>query len=185
MTVRPTASPPTFSSGGQLASVEEPSSVQVKCTVTGPMYQLFIFFMITDPRTTVKPRWAQCVVAAVVAVRYTMQVPAAPVASERTFRCAVAFESMPTLEERIQKRGPLPPADAIRIATDALRGLQHLHEKGMIHRDLKPANIMLVAPLGAVGVAATQETVKLLDIGLGRGLFDEAAPGGGDEPAPA
>jgi len=36
--------------------------------ITGPMYQLFIFFMITDPRTTVKPRWAQCLVAALVAV---------------------------------------------------------------------------------------------------------------------
>jgi enediyne biosynthesis protein E5 len=36
--------------------------------ITGPMYQLFIFFMITDPKTTVKPRWAQCLVALLVAV---------------------------------------------------------------------------------------------------------------------
>jgi len=36
--------------------------------LTGPMYQLFVFFMITDPKTTVKPRWGQCVVAALVAV---------------------------------------------------------------------------------------------------------------------
>ena len=36
--------------------------------ITGPMYQLFIFFMITDPRTTVKPFWAQCVVAFAVAL---------------------------------------------------------------------------------------------------------------------
>src|SRR3569833_248475 len=36
--------------------------------ITGPMYQLFIFFMITDPRTTVKPRWAQCLVVFLVAV---------------------------------------------------------------------------------------------------------------------
>lgn len=35
--------------------------------ITGPMYQLFIFFMITDPKTTVKPRWAQCLVAFLVA----------------------------------------------------------------------------------------------------------------------
>jgi len=31
--------------------------------ITGPMYQLFIFFMITDPKTTVRPRWAQALVA--------------------------------------------------------------------------------------------------------------------------
>lgn len=36
--------------------------------ITGPMYQLFIFFMITDPKTTVKPKWAQCLVVFLVAV---------------------------------------------------------------------------------------------------------------------
>jgi hypothetical protein len=36
--------------------------------ITGPMYQLFIFFMITDPKTTVRPKWAQCLVAGLVAV---------------------------------------------------------------------------------------------------------------------
>jgi enediyne biosynthesis protein E5 len=36
--------------------------------ITGPMYQLFIFFMITDPKTTVQTTWGQCVVAFLVAV---------------------------------------------------------------------------------------------------------------------
>jgi Na+-transporting NADH:ubiquinone oxidoreductase subunit NqrB len=36
--------------------------------ITGPMYQLFIFFMITDPKTTVQTRWGQCVVACLVAL---------------------------------------------------------------------------------------------------------------------
>ena len=36
--------------------------------ITGPMYQLFIFFMITDPKTTVSRKWAQCLVAFLVAV---------------------------------------------------------------------------------------------------------------------
>ena len=36
--------------------------------ITGPMYQLFIFFMITDPKTTVKSKRGQCVVAFLVAV---------------------------------------------------------------------------------------------------------------------
>jgi enediyne biosynthesis protein E5 len=35
--------------------------------LTGPMYQLYIFFMITDPKTTVHPKWAQCLVAFCVA----------------------------------------------------------------------------------------------------------------------
>lgn len=36
--------------------------------ITGPMYQLFIFFMITDPKTTVRSRTGQCVVAFCVAL---------------------------------------------------------------------------------------------------------------------
>ncbi len=36
--------------------------------ITGPMYQLFIFFMITDPKTTVRSRTGQCVVAFAIAL---------------------------------------------------------------------------------------------------------------------
>ncbi|HZP04842.1 MAG TPA: RnfABCDGE type electron transport complex subunit D [Terracidiphilus sp.] len=36
--------------------------------ITGPMYQLFIFFMITDPKTTVRSRTGQCVVAVIIAL---------------------------------------------------------------------------------------------------------------------
>ena len=36
--------------------------------ITGPEYQLFIFFMITDPKTTVRSRTGQCIVAVLVAV---------------------------------------------------------------------------------------------------------------------
>jgi enediyne biosynthesis protein E5 len=35
--------------------------------ITGPMYQLYIFFMITDPKTTVRSRTGQCIVAFLVA----------------------------------------------------------------------------------------------------------------------
>jgi enediyne biosynthesis protein E5 len=35
--------------------------------ITGPMYQLFIFFMITDPKTTVRSKRGQCIVVFLVA----------------------------------------------------------------------------------------------------------------------
>jgi Na+-translocating ferredoxin:NAD+ oxidoreductase RnfD subunit len=35
--------------------------------ITGPMYQLFVFFMVTDPKTTVKSWKGQCLVAFLVA----------------------------------------------------------------------------------------------------------------------
>jgi enediyne biosynthesis protein E5 len=36
--------------------------------ITGPMYQLFIFFMITDPKTTVRSKRGQCLVVFLVAL---------------------------------------------------------------------------------------------------------------------
>jgi enediyne biosynthesis protein E5 len=40
--------------------------------ITGPMYQLFIFFMITDPRTTVRSKLGQCAVVVAVALLETV-----------------------------------------------------------------------------------------------------------------
>jgi Na+-transporting NADH:ubiquinone oxidoreductase subunit NqrB len=36
--------------------------------ITGPMYQLFVFFMVTDPKTTVKSKTWQCIVVFIVAL---------------------------------------------------------------------------------------------------------------------
>jgi hypothetical protein len=36
--------------------------------ITGPMYQLYVFFMITDPKTTTRSKWSQCLVAFLIAV---------------------------------------------------------------------------------------------------------------------
>jgi enediyne biosynthesis protein E5 len=35
--------------------------------ITGPMYQLFVFFMVTDPKTTVRSKKWQCIVVLIVA----------------------------------------------------------------------------------------------------------------------
>ena len=40
--------------------------------ITGPMYQLFIFFMITDPKTTVRSKLGQCIVVIAVAAFETI-----------------------------------------------------------------------------------------------------------------
>jgi Na+-translocating ferredoxin:NAD+ oxidoreductase RnfD subunit len=40
--------------------------------LTGPMYQLYMCFMITDPKTTTQKKWSQCVVAGLVAVAETL-----------------------------------------------------------------------------------------------------------------
>jgi serine/threonine protein kinase len=82
------------------------------------------------------------------------------------------------LDEVLERRGKLPPAEAVRLVYQALLGLQHLHDQNMVHRDLKPGNLMLVPPVKPGQPDTTlNSTVKIVDIGLGRALFDEGTPG--------
>jgi len=83
-----------------------------------------------------------------------------------------------TLAEVLKQRGKLPPPEAVRLIYQALLGLQCLHEQGMIHRDLNPGNLMLVGSDGKEAAKDTlKATVKILDIGMGRALFDEEGGG--------
>jgi serine/threonine protein kinase len=42
-------------------------------------------------------------------------------------------------------RGPVPPVEAIRIASALTSGLVAAHAHGLVHRDLKPENIFLTS----------------------------------------
>jgi serine/threonine protein kinase len=75
-----------------------------------------------------------------------------------------------TLEALLRRRGQLPLEEAVWLIRQALLGLQHLHERGLVHRNLEPANLMVLTGLGPDPI------LKILDISLGRSLFDDAAP---------
>jgi eukaryotic-like serine/threonine-protein kinase len=82
-----------------------------------------------------------------------------------------------TFDELLARRKRLPPAEAVRLVHQALLGLQHIHEMGMVHRDLKPANLMLLANSSRTDTDTTLNSiVKILDIGLAREFFDENSP---------
>ena len=61
--------------------------------ITGPMYQLFVFFMITDPRTVVRGRRKQIVVAVLVALAEVL----IRLAADRGVPLPVAFTAAPAL----------------------------------------------------------------------------------------
>ncbi len=77
-----------------------------------------------------------------------------------------------TLADRC-RRGPIPLAEALRIARSIADALSFAHDHGVVHRDLKPANVR-IRPDGAV---------KVLDFGLAKATVSshgepDRTPGG-------
>ena len=75
------------------------------------------------------------------------------------------FVACESLQERIDREGPLDTRDILRIAVQAAQGLSAAHAQGLVHRDVKPANILLEK-----GV----DRVLLTDFGLARAIDDAA-----------
>lgn len=64
------------------------------------------------------------------------------------------------LDVLVQKRGPLPFANACELIRQATVGLAAAHQCGAVHRDIKPANLMLARQDFGPPI------VKVLDLGL-------------------
>src|SRR5689334_16086609 len=69
----------------------------------------------------------------------------------------------PSLQERLDRHGPLAVPEILRIGMQAAAGLAAAHAQGLVHRDVKPANILLEN-----GV----ERARLTDFGLARAADD-------------
>src|SRR5258708_24253270 len=66
------------------------------------------------------------------------------------------FIDGPSAHALIDQNGKLSVSDAVHIALDIARALEHAHSRNVIHRDIKPDNILI-----------TQSGVsKLADLGL-------------------
>jgi hypothetical protein len=78
--------------------------------------------------------------------------------SSRPFLVMDYFEGL-TLEEYVEKHGPLAADDLVAIARQVAAGLQAAHGQGILHRDVKPANLL-------VRKEKSVWRVKVIDFGL-------------------
>jgi beta-lactam-binding protein with PASTA domain len=89
--------------------------------------------------------------------------------AEGTYYIAMEYIEGPTLKEEITSRAPLPEAEAIGYAQQALQALEFAHRRGVIHRDIKPHN-MMVTPDGLLkvtdfGIARAANQVEMTEVG--------------------
>src|SRR5262249_44296011 len=75
----------------------------------------------------------------------------------------MAFIAGLSLQQRIDRSGPLELKEILRIGMQTASGLAAAHAQGLIHRDIKPANIMLENGI---------ERVRITDFGLARAVDD-------------
>jgi serine/threonine protein kinase len=67
------------------------------------------------------------------------------------------------LAERVKRRGPIPPEEAVPLLIDVTQALARAHDNDIVHRDIKPENLFL------------SNTVKVLDFGIAK--FPQQGPG--------
>jgi serine/threonine protein kinase len=82
----------------------------------------------------------------------------------------MVFELMPddlfnVLKTRTKLEKPFSCAEVAKIMFQVLKGLEYLHEKGIMHRDIKPANLL---------INAQSLRVKICDFGSAKFVKDKA-----------
>ena len=74
-----------------------------------------------------------------------------------------------TLEDRLERSGPVPSSEGLRLLRQLARALDQAHSKGVVHRDIKPGNLFLSPD------EEGQPQLKVLDFGIAKALEAEAS----------
>ncbi|MFG3527467.1 serine/threonine-protein kinase [Streptomyces sp. NPDC047917] len=97
----------------------------------------------------------------------------------RTPWLATAYVAGPTLQQVVQRHGPLPVRTVLLLVAGIAEALQAIHGVGVVHRDLKPANVLVAADGPRVidfGIARAADAAALTATGLRIGTAAFMAP---------
>jgi eukaryotic-like serine/threonine-protein kinase len=86
--------------------------------------------------------------------------------SDGTFFYVMEYVTGLSLQQLVNRRGPLAPGRAVYLLKQVCSALIEAHSMQLVHRDIKPANLMVTELGGAFDV------VKLLDFGLAKPIDD-------------
>ena len=99
-----------------------------------------------------------------------------PVHEQRPFLKLEYFDGSTTLDDHVQRSGPLSADDLLPIARLTAEALHAAHQAGVLHRDVKPANLL-------VRRTSSGWEVRLIDFGLSlrRSLVQSSLARGGTQ----
>ncbi|MFE0132119.1 serine/threonine-protein kinase, partial [Streptomyces sp. NPDC059037] len=92
---------------------------------------------------------------------------------------ATAYVPGPSLQQVIERHGPLPVRTVLLLVAGIAEALQAIHWAGVVHRDLKPANVLLAEDGPRVidfGIARAADAGGLTGVGLRIGTAAYMAP---------
>ncbi|MFE4618335.1 protein kinase [Streptomyces sp. NPDC056747] len=92
---------------------------------------------------------------------------------------ATAYVPGPSLQQVVERHGPLPAPAVLRLVAGIAEALQVIHGAGVIHRDLKPANVLVAEDGPRVidfGIARAADATGLTGTGLRIGTAAYMAP---------
>jgi serine/threonine-protein kinase len=92
-------------------------------------------------------------------------------ADDGTFFYVMEYLPGLSLEDLLDRYGPLPAERVIHLLRQVCQGLREAHDVGLIHRDIKPGNVF------AAQRGGLHDVVKLLDFGLVKAVGENPSAG--------